>query len=66
VEQLNVISWNVRGLNNKEIEPEEELKKMEADMPFIMETRKKLIGTKDLQNHISLYSCVQKKRSYPM
>jgi hypothetical protein len=39
-EQLNVLSLNVRGLN-KENELEEEVKKMNADVIFISETKKK-------------------------
>jgi exonuclease III len=54
-EKLNVISWNVRGLNNKENELEEELKKIKANVAFISETNKKSKGTKDLHHHILLY-----------
>jgi hypothetical protein len=61
-EKLNVINWNVRGLNNKENELEEELKKINADVAFISETNKKLKGTKDLHHHILLYSCMPQNR----
>jgi uncharacterized protein (UPF0147 family) len=52
----------VRGLNNKENELEEELKKMNADVAFISETKTKLKGTMDLLHRILLYNGVPQNR----
>lgn len=57
-EQLRIASWNVRGLVNKEREVEIELKRQNIDIAILPETKKKLKGSKDLEDYILLYSGV--------
>jgi len=50
--------WNVRGLYGKEKLLQEEFKKANVDIAMIPETKKKLNGSQDLDDHILLYSGV--------
>lgn len=63
-EELNIASWNVRGICNKEAELEKELMRGNVDIALISETKKKLQGSKELDNYILFYSGVpQEKRA---
>jgi len=52
--------WNVRGLYGKEKLLQEELKKANADIAVIPETKKKLKGSQELDYYILLYSVCQR------
>lgn len=61
---LQVGTWNVRGLGNKETELNNELANKKVDVAVVTETKKKLSGTKELENYVMVYSGVpQYKRA---
>lgn len=58
-EQVNIITWNVRGLANKENEIEAILNERKISIAFLSETKKKLHGTQDLGEYTIIYSGVE-------
>jgi len=60
-ETLNVATWNVRSIGNKEFELVEEIKIKGINVAVISETKKKLKGTKMIGNYTMLYSGVPQK-----
>jgi len=60
-ETLNVAAWNVISIGNKESELVEEIKIKGINVVIISETKKKLKGTKMIDNYTMLYSGVSQK-----
>jgi hypothetical protein len=60
-ETLNVASWNVGSIGNKESVLVEEIKIKGINVAMISETKKKLKGTKMIGNYTMLYSGVSQK-----
>lgn len=56
----NLATWNVRGLNKKDEELVEELKKRQIDIAVISETKKKGRGSTEMGDYHMIYSGVEK------
>lgn len=64
MDRLRLATWNVRGLGNKEAELNDVLRKQKVNIAIITETKKKLKGTKDMNDYTMIYSGVsQEKRA---
>ncbi|XP_022204516.1 craniofacial development protein 2-like [Nilaparvata lugens] len=59
---MNFATWNVRGVNEKEVELMQELKQHKIHLAVITETKKKLKGTKDWGEFIEIWSGVDQNR----
>ena len=59
---LNVATWNVQGLGNNETELNNILKEYKINIATITETKKKLKGTKELEDYVMLHSGVDQTR----
>lgn len=57
-DKLNIVTWNVRGLGMKEMELQKILKEKHTHIAVITETKKKLKGTKELNDYTMIYSGV--------
>lgn len=62
LDKLLVATWNVRGLNNKETEVIEEMKRKKANILILTETKKKLRGTKEIDDHLLIYHGVEQQQ----
>ena len=63
-EVLTIATWNIQGLNNKEPELIKTLEERKINIAIISETKKKLKGTKEIDDWIMIYSGVtQSKRA---
>ena len=58
-EEIQIGVWNIRGINGKECELEEEFSSNRLDILAITETKKKEQGRTKLGSHIMLYSGIQ-------
>ena len=56
---LRIGTWNVRGLSNKELELTTELKQRNINIAITPETKKKLNGTKEINDYVMIYSGVE-------
>jgi hypothetical protein len=61
-ERIKVAIWDVRGIGNKEMELDIDLKQRGINLAVINETKKKLKGTKETENYIMNYSGVPLNR----
>lgn len=57
---MNIGTWNVKGLNTKEKELLDELKRYQMDIVAVTETKKKGNGSEQLKDYVHLYSGVDK------
>lgn len=64
MDQLNLATWNIRGLDQKETEFIKQIKEININMIVLTETKNKLRGTKrywriyhDMQSESTSWSC---------
>lgn len=60
-DQLKIATWNVRGIAQKEIELTKIFEKMNINLAVITETKKKLKGSKYVENYAMFYSGVDQR-----
>lgn len=58
---LNIVTWNVRGLQNKEIELLKILEERKTNIAVITETKKKTKGTREIDDWVNIYSGVEQR-----
>ena len=58
--QVLLATWNVRGLNNKETEILNEMKRKKANIMVLTETKKKIKGTQDIDDYLLIYQGVER------
>ena len=61
-DQLKIATWNVRGITTKEFELARIFKDMNINLAIVTETKKKLRGSKYVENYAMFYSGVSQKQ----
>ena len=59
---LKIGTWNVQGLNTKEMEFLRHFKTKKINIAVITETKKELKGTKDIKDYTMIYSGVEQHK----